>query len=136
MCGAPVLWRSKKQSIVALSSMEAECIAANETKDIVWIRQMLAGLGFKKGIDGSTMLYTDSQSAMDLTEKKQTAGRSRHIDARYHRIRQQIQQGTVKLQHMGTDELPAHGLTMGLEKIMFNKIHQAAQDDYHLGGAR
>jgi hypothetical protein len=118
MCGGPIHWKSKKQAIVALSSMEAEYIAAGETvKDLAWIQQLMNELGLEQ--EDPTTLYTDSQSAIDLTDKSNTGGRSRHIDLRYHYIRQQVQNGKIQMEHMGTTDLPADGLTKGLEKVKF-----------------
>jgi hypothetical protein len=121
ICGGPVHWKSKKQAIVALSSMEAEYIAAGEAaRDLAWIQQLMSELGFDQ--EDPTNLHTDSKSAIDLADKRNTGGRSRHIDLRYHYMRQQVRNGRIKMVHMATTEMPADGLTKGLEKVKFKEF--------------
>ena len=118
MCGEPIYWKLKKQAIMTLSSIKAEYIAAGETiKDLAWIQQLINELGLEQ--ENPTTLYTNNQSAIDLTDKSNTEKRFKHIDLRYHYIRQQVQNGKIQIKHMGTTDLPADELIKELEKIKF-----------------
>lgn len=76
-----VSWSSKRQSVVALSSTEAEIIAATETmREILWIRNVLSSFGFT--VDTLT-LYCDSQPAIAIAHTGGYNGRSKHMDVKY-----------------------------------------------------
>lgn len=83
--GAAVSWVSKLQKIVALSTTEAEYIAATEAcKEMLWIQRFLGELGIKQD---KYVLYCDSQSAIHLAKNPAFHSRTKHIDLRYHWIR-------------------------------------------------
>ena len=86
LAGAKVSWKSKRQTVVALSSAEAEhialCLAAQEA---IWLRSLLKSLSFKQS--KATKLYEDNQGAIALTKNPKTHSRTKHIDIKYHYIR-------------------------------------------------
>ena len=85
----PVGWYSRRQDVVALSITEAEYIADCEgAKDIAWTQQLLQELKVK--IE-TPILKTDSEGAYNLSQTAKFLRRSRHIQHRYHYIRQQAQ---------------------------------------------
>ena len=115
LSGAPVSWRSKKQQCVALSSAEAEYIAlSSAAQEAVWLRLLMEDL------DGKTetpmTLFDDSQSAIAMTKNPQFHGRAKHIEIKYHFIREHVEKGTVKLLYCPTDDMLADILTKGLGK--------------------
>eukprot|EP00965_Chrysotila_dentata_P072595 2398450-Pleurochrysis_carterae.AAC.1 len=76
---AAISWASKKQSSVALSSCEAEIIAASEaTKEAVYLRTLLADLGIRN--EEPTPLSMDNKSAIDLAYNPEHHQQSKHID--------------------------------------------------------
>ena len=76
--GGAVTWKSKKQSYVALSTAEAECIAlANAAKEAIWMRQLTTELGNIP--TKATTIYEDNQVAISMTKNSQFHGRSKHI---------------------------------------------------------
>ena len=92
-----VSWFSKKQSSVALSTAEAEYIAACAAcKEAIWLRKLLADLSGHQ-ID-VTVIFCDNQSYVKLSENPVFHDRSKHIDMKYHYIRDIVQMGVVKLQ--------------------------------------
>jgi hypothetical protein len=110
---AAVSWFSRKQKSVALSSSEAEYMAASlACCEAVWLRKMLFSL-FGGCLD-PTMIYCDNQSCIKLTENPVFHDRSKHIDIRYHSIRDYVQRGIVKLEFVPTDEQVADILTKAL----------------------
>ena len=116
-----VSWRSKKQSVVALSSCEAEyislCSAAQET---VWLRNLLADVGFEQ--TQATTMREDNQGAMCLARNPKDHTRTKHIDVKFHYTRETIENNILKLVYCPTGEMVADTLTKGLPKSGFEKF--------------
>jgi hypothetical protein len=103
---------------VALSSTEAEYMAASMAScEAIWLRKLLAGL-FDQELD-PTVIYCDNQSCIKLSENPVFHDRSKHIEIRYHFIRDRVQKGAVKLQYIPTDQQVADILTKPLAKGKF-----------------
>ena len=118
---APISWRSKKQSCVALSTAEAEYVAlASAAQEAVWLRELLRQLDGP--VEEATTIFDDSQSAIAMAKNPQFHGRAKHIGIKYHYIRGEINNGTVKLQYLPTAEMPADILTKGLAKDRHEKL--------------
>ena len=105
-----ICWRSKMQSIVALSSCEAEYIALVECiKEILWLLQHFKALGVN--INLPVVIGIDNQAAIALAKNPVLHDKTKHIDMRHHFIRQAVQKGYVKLQYINTDDNIADVLT-------------------------
>ena len=77
-----VSWQSKLQKCVALSTTEAEYIAATEAaKEMLWMKIFVQELGL---MQDEYVVFCDSQSAMDLSKNTSYHSRTKHIDVRYH----------------------------------------------------
>ena len=112
---AVVSWLSRKQKSVALSSTEAEYIAASQAScEAIWLRKMLVGL-FDLELR-PTVIHCDNQNCIKLTENPVFHDRSKHIEIRYHFIRDWVQRGAVKLEYVSTDEQVADILTKSLPR--------------------
>ena len=102
MCSTVVSWFSRKQKSVALSSAEAEYMAASQAScEALWLRKLLVDL-FDQELR-PTLIYCDNQSCIQLFENPVFHDRSKHIEIRYHFIRDYVQRGTVTLQYISTD---------------------------------
>ncbi|XP_055297021.1 uncharacterized protein LOC129565810 [Sitodiplosis mosellana] len=109
MSGAAISWSSKMQPIVALSSTEAEYISLSAvTREIIWTTQLAGEIGEKQE---PVTIYCENNSAIQLGELEAYRPRTKHIDIRYHHIRQQIQQGVIRLEHISTNLQTADALT-------------------------
>jgi hypothetical protein len=115
---AVVSWFSRKQKSVALSSAEAEYMAASQAScEALWLRKMLIGLF---GVQlRPTVIYCDNQSCIKLSENPVFHDRSKHIEIRYHFIRDYVQRGAVELQYISTEEQVADILTKALNMGKF-----------------
>ena len=121
--GGPVDWRSKMESVIALSSMEAEYIGACEmTKLIAWLRQCLDEIGRHQ--KEATTLKIDNMSAKIFAEEYMIQNRSKHIDTKFHYIREKIVEGMVKLVHQPTKKMPADALTKPLGSALFKRFRK------------
>ena len=103
----PIVWRSRKQKgKPAESSTEAEYIAFNACiNEIVWIIAFLSELGFQ--VPTPVPIYYDNNSAKDLAYDPVHHERTKHIDIRYHKIREFILDGTISMHWIPTDKNPA-----------------------------
>ena len=116
--GNLITCKSILQRIVALSSTEAEYIAACEaTKEAVWMRRVLTDIGFPQS--QPTTIWEDNRSAICLSENPHDHARTKHIDLRYHYLRQQVQLKTVILRSIGTKDQVADILTKNSDSVTF-----------------
>ena len=108
-----VSWFNRKQKSVALSSFEAEYMAASQALcEAIWLCKMLVGL-FGQRLR-PTVIYCDNQHCIKLTENPMFHDRSKHIEIRYHFIRDYVQRGVVKHEYISTDEQVVDILTKSL----------------------
>lgn len=116
-----ISWTSKKQPTISLSSMEAEYISGTSaTQQIVWLRSLLSDLGFQQ--NEATVLYVDNQSAIGLAQDPRFHNRSKHIDVKFHYIREKTDEEVITPMWISTDEMIADILTKGLARPKFEKF--------------
>ncbi|KAM1696422.1 hypothetical protein ACFXTN_027951 [Malus domestica] len=109
IAGGPVSWRSILQSTVALSTTEAEYMAVTEAiKEAIWLQGLLDDLGVQQD---HVNVHCDSQSAIHLAKNQVHHARTKHIDVRFHFVREVIDEGDILLQKIGTTDNPADMLT-------------------------
>lgn len=107
--GNTVSWKSCLQSVVALSTIEAEYMALHEAaKESIWLRGLCNELGFKQT---SATIHCDSQSAIALARNPVYHERTKQIDTKFHFIRDLVEAGDVILQKIHTNLNPADFLT-------------------------
>nr|GEY87624.1 copia protein [Tanacetum cinerariifolium] len=119
-----ISWSSKRQKSASISSMKAEYIALSGCcAQILWMRSQLSdyGLGFNK-----IPMYCDNKSAIALCCNNVQHSRSKHIDIRYHFIKEQVENGVIELYFVNTEYQLADLFTkaLGRERIEFliNKL--------------
>lgn len=124
LANGAVSWSSKKQTSVALSSTEAEYMAASAaTKEAIWIRTLIRELNMIPS-PKPTLLLLDNQSAMSLAKNSVFHDRTKHISIRHHFIREQLEMGEVAVDYISTNAQVADILTKGLTRekhIRFTK---------------
>lgn len=119
-----VSWSSKKQPIVALSTTEAEfVVAAYCTSQLVWMRRILEKLGHSQ--DGSTTMFCDNTSTIKLLKNPVMHGRCKHIDVRFHYLRDLAKEEVVELIHCGSREQVADIMTKPLKLDAFLRLRNA-----------
>ena len=109
-----VSWKTKKQSIVALSSCEAEYVAmAHAIQEGLFLKKIFRDL-YGANVDSNIELHVDNQGAVALSKNKMCQQRSKHIDVKYHFIRSHIENCTVCPVHVSTSLNKADALTKPL----------------------
>lgn len=110
-----ISWESKKQPTIALSSTEAEYMSmSNASKEATYLKRLLSeiGISFKDPI----LLKVDNQGAMKLAMNPVYHNRTKHIDIKYHHVREVIRRGEVMLEYCPTGEMVADILTKNLPR--------------------
>ncbi|KAL3523497.1 hypothetical protein ACH5RR_016331 [Cinchona calisaya] len=113
--GGAVSWKSSKQATIADSTTEAEYIAASDAaKEAVWIRKFVTELGVVPSITNPVDIYCDNNGAIAQAKEPRSHQRSKHIQRRYHLIREIIERGDVKICKVPSDDNIADPLTKPL----------------------
>ena len=132
--GGAVSWQAKKQPTVALSSVEAEYMAATQScKEALWWKTFLSQLGvcFKndnnnnhRDEDDSNAIhiFSDSQGSIALTKNPEYHSRTKHIDIQHHFVRDHVRVGNVKFHYVNTQDMVADALTKALARDQYHKL--------------
>jgi len=113
----------KKQPVVTLSTTEAEFVAATSCAcQGVWMRRVLEKLGNSQG--KCTTVLCDNSSTIKLSKNPVMHGHNKHIDVRFHFLRNLTKDGVVELKHCGTQEQIADIMTKPLKLDVFLKLRK------------
>ncbi|PNX97389.1 cationic amino acid transporter 1-like protein [Trifolium pratense] len=119
--GAPISWCSKKEPVVALSSCEAEYIAASlSTCQAIWLMNLIKEISQDKR--EAVILKIDNVSDINLAKNPIAHGRSKHIELRFHYLREQVNNGNLALIHCRSEEQVAELLTKAVIVQVFEKL--------------
>ena len=119
--GMAVSWSSQKQSIVALSSCEAEYIAATSaTYQAVWMNRLIREL--TNNDESTVKLMVDNQSAITLSKNLVHHVRTKHIDTRYHFIRECVEEKKVEIGFIRTEDQLADIFAKALGRMKFQEM--------------
>jgi hypothetical protein len=101
--GVPILWKSKSQRSVTLSSSEAEYFAMSEAvKEVRFIVMVLESLGIQ--VTTPIIVKVDNVGAIFMAENVSATSRTKHIDTRYHFVREFVEEGFIKVIFVKTSE--------------------------------
>jgi hypothetical protein len=115
-----VSWASKKQNSVALSTAEAEYIAVGHCcVQLLCMRQTLRGYGYKLS---KVPLLCDNESAIRMADYPVEHSRTKHIDIRYHFLRDHQQRGNIEIAYVSTKEQLSDIFTKPLDEKTFSKL--------------
>ena len=110
--GTIVSWYSKAQPVTAQSAAEAEYISACEaTKEAIWWRCLLQELGYTQL---TTIIHEDNQACILLSKNPQAHSKTKHIQIKYHFIREKCASKEVRLQYLNTKDMLADMFTKNL----------------------
>jgi hypothetical protein len=115
MAGGAVSWSSKKQTSVALSTAEAEYMAATHVaKQVLWQCSLFTELNFE--FPTTSTIFTDNQAAISISHHPEFHSRTKHIDIAYHFLRDLIADGTLNTIYVNTLENLADLFTKGFPR--------------------
>ena len=122
--GAAVSWKSKRQSVVALSSAEAEFVAASAmVQEVIYTRKFLDNLGFPQ--THPTSVYEDNRTCVAWSEGSVGGSdRAKHIDLREHFVHNAVDQGILKLRPIASADNVADLLTRPLGANVFPALRK------------
>lgn len=108
-----VSWASHLQSVVTLSTTEAEYISAcSAGQEIIWLRNLFTEFGYKFNVPST--LYVDNQSALAIAKNPEHHGRMKHLDLRHYWLRDVVEAGVIDMRYLPTALMPADIMTKAL----------------------
>ena len=119
--GAALIWWSRLQKCITLSTCEAELVSLVEmVKEVVWLRPILTALN---AIDGDlpTTIFQDNQSTMSVATNQNHSRRTKHFQLKYHWVGELIAEEEIVLEYCNTHDMVADGLTKTLGRVVFEK---------------
>ena len=121
--GNAISWASKKQPTVAQSSTESEYIALHYAVcEALWLKKMIADLNISVK---NVTIYEDNQSTIAVCKNAENTNRTKHIDVKYHFIKEKIQNGEILLKYIPSSDEEADIFTKSLGKTLFVKHRES-----------
>ena len=118
LAGVAIVYSSKRQPCIALSSTEAEIIAASACAcEVIFVRSLLAEMGLPQ--EQPTTLRVDNSGAVELSRDRKSRHRSRHVDRRFFKVRELEALGVIHVEHVPTADNRADLLTKALDVEAF-----------------
>lgn len=120
--GAPISWSSQRQNVVSLSTAESEYIALSHgAKEAIWLRQFVKELNINCN---SVRIFVDNQASIKLASNSEHHKRSKHIDVRYHFIRDIVNKKQIALEYVSSKDQLADIFTKPLAKAQFYYLRE------------
>eukprot|EP00121_Abeoforma_whisleri_P006484 Awhi_evm1s5900 len=120
--GCPIVYESKRQGVIALSSAESEYIAlCNCLRHTKWLMSVISQLF---GLKGSVIVNIDNQPAKHVALGHNGSKLARHIDIRYHYVKEILEDKSINLEYCDTDKMIADIFTKPLGKNKFEKFRE------------
>jgi hypothetical protein len=114
--GCPIMWRSRKQSLVAQGTMEAELIATAEAwRHVLWLSDVLFELSIT-GTRPTVTMVGDNESCLTVVDSG-FPNASRHLRLRFHLLQEAMKAGQMELVQVPSDDQLADGLTKALGRV-------------------
>jgi hypothetical protein len=131
-CNVPIVWRSKSQKAVTLSTTESEYVSISElVKDIMFVKQILESLNIE--VQLPILVKVDNVGAIYLATQNGASQRTKHVDIRYHYVRELVIDGIVKVIFVKTKENDSDIFTKNVnlepfEKHMFKMVEKVPME--------
>nr|GEV86710.1 ribonuclease H-like domain, reverse transcriptase, RNA-dependent DNA polymerase [Tanacetum cinerariifolium] len=120
---SPITWSTQKQGTIALSSCESEFIAVTAAAtQALWLKRLLSKITDSN--EENITIYVDNKSTIALMKNLVFHGRSKHIDTKYHFIRECAEKEDLTVEHISGEQQRADILTKALPRIRFVTMQQ------------
>ena len=127
-----ISWASKKQPTIALSSCEAEVVAATEAaKEAVYLDNFVKELGYKQVESQPIHLSLDNQAAIDSSYNPENHQRARHIERKHYFIRELVEMGRTVVPFVRLDQNLADFFTKPLRPARFLSLRDKIMNVRH-----
>ena len=114
-----ISWNFKRQDYIVMFNCESEYYAlAKVEKKVVWLRELL--LELSQIDDASALIWMNNLNVKVLSENFEFHRRIKHIDVRYHWVREKVANGLLQLEYISIVQMAADGLTKSLEPLQFS----------------
>jgi len=128
LANAPITWQCKAQTTVALSTMESEYMAlAAATQESLWLRMMLEEMG--STVISPIIIHEDNKACQMFADHSGNFARTKHIDYRYHFVRERVHKGDIRVDYIKTDNQVADVLTKALNRPKFQEFRSQLLQD-------
>ena len=115
-----ISWSSKKQSCIALSTMEAEFVAfSSAVQEAVWLKRFLDHLGITNSASSPVLVNCDSEAAIAYTKDPKFHCKTKHIDTKYNFVKDMVARKEVNMKYISTQEMIADPLTKPVPRDVF-----------------
>jgi hypothetical protein len=115
-----ISWQSRAQKTIALSATEAEYMALSDcSRQAVWIQNIISELGLPKK---PTQICADNEGGIFIASNPVQERRTKHIDVRFHYVRDLLEQKRIEVVWVPTDNNPADMFTKNLGHVKFEKF--------------
>ncbi|KAM1376156.1 hypothetical protein ACFX2F_037926 [Malus domestica] len=132
--GGAVSWKSKKQSVIADSTTEAEYVAAAEAgKEAFWMKKFITELGVVPTITSLVTLYCDNSGAIAQAKEPRAYQKNKHFDRRFNIIRRYAVEGKVNILKVASADNVADPLTKPMSLIQLDR-HMEKMGIRYMGG--
>ena len=129
LMNVPVCWRSKAQKGVTLSSSEAEYVAISEAvKEIKFIYYLLEDIGIK--VELPILVKTDNVGAMFMAQNASSGVRTRHVDTRYHFVRENLEDGIIKIEFVKSVDNESDIFTKNVTQEIYERHVKKFLEEY------
>ena len=133
--GAAISWSSKRQATVALSTTEAEYMAVcSAIQEAIYLRTLLNDFGYTQ--NEPTLIYQDNQSSIALSKNAIVSRRTKHIDIKYHFVRDMVDAKEIILEYIPTEWMAADCLTKAVSNEIIRRSRTTLFGKFKENGLR
>ncbi|CAL1265951.1 unnamed protein product [Larinioides sclopetarius] len=120
----PILWNSKRQNCITMSSAEAEYVsAASAAQEVKWLTNLFNELDMPQ--EYPITLFEDNQACIKLAESDKHHQKTKNIDLRYHLLKHLVEEGVLRLKYLNSSSMCADILTKALPRTNFEKLRDS-----------
>lgn len=114
--GGAISWSTKLQDTIALSTAEAELLAlSSAVQEAIYLRKLIFEIDASLLETGPTTIYEDNQACIAMTANMSYSAKTKHIDIKYHSVKDKVDKRYIKIVYRPTTEQVADGLTKPLQ---------------------
>ena len=121
-----ISWSNKKQTYIALSTMEAEYVACSvAVQEVVWLKRFIEDLKIVVDSSRPVIIHCDSQATITFTKDVKYHSKSKHIETKYNFVREIVEQREVLIHYTSTHFMVADPFTKAITRDVYLKHTQS-----------